>query len=109
MEGESPEARASFIQGNLHVASGDLTSSFWPGILHRRHARLHRAGNLLTKGLRKRVRLVVTGRDHVRVLGRLSAVLFGVDTRHVPEDHPLATIPHVPRRRAPQPRSRGSH
>ena len=60
-----------------HVVSSDVTR--FAGILHRWYARLHRTRDIPAKGIRKRVRLVVTWRDHVRVPGWISTLLLRVD------------------------------
>ena len=79
------------------------------GLLDCWDTRLHRSGNLFTKGLWKRMRLVVFGGDYVWVLNRLSTVLLGVHAWHLPEDHALAGLSCLPRWCPFEHRGWGSH
>ena len=61
-----------------------------PGIFDRWNARLYCPRDLSPERIRKRVRLVVYGYNHVWMSSRLSAFLLRVDTRNIPKDHPMA-------------------
>ena len=99
MEGE-PEKAGNAVSQSTVVCPG-LTHTL-TGVLNRRNARLHRPRNLHAEGLRQRVRLVVAWCHHVRVPGRLPAILLRIDARDVPEDSAMAALPGVPGRRPPQ-------
>ena len=68
------------------------------GVLYRRNAGLHRAGDLSAAGLWQRVRLLVAGGYHVRVSRRIPPILFGDHARDVPKDHQLGIPLGHPRR-----------
>ena len=79
------------------------------GLLDCWNTRLHRSRNLFTKGLWKRMRLVVFGGNYVRMLNRLSTVLLGVHAWHLPEDHAVAGLSCLPRWCLCEHRGWGSH
>lgn len=79
-----------FIEVDVLLLVSKYLYSATIGVLHGRHARLHRAGSVPTEGLLEGVRLVV-GRVHsIRDVGRVPAVLRRSPDRDVPQGDELA-------------------
>ena len=77
------------------------------GLLDGRNAGLHSPRDLPAARLRKRMRLVVARRHHVRVPRWLPTLLLRDDPRNIPENHPLAISPRDSRGCPLESRSRG--